>query len=187
MPEPVAAEGPAPRPIPMVTVEPVGPHHAAAMLRWMQDPEVAANLGLRGEPSAERTEDWIRRSTADPAIRAYAVLVDGRHVGNVVLDRIDGWLGTARLSVYMGEPDARNRGIGQAGIRAVLAEAFGPLRLHKVWLVVHVRNARAIAAYLRIGFRIEGVLRDEFLLAGQRLDVFAMGLLASEFARPPAG
>jgi hypothetical protein len=32
-----------------------------------------------------------------------------------------------------------------------------------------------------LGFSVEGVLRDEFWLEGQRLNVFYMGMLAEEF------
>jgi len=53
--------------------------------------------------------------------------------------------------------------------------------LHKVWLTVHVRNSRAICAYARLGFEVEGVLRDGFLLAGERLAALYMGLLRDDF------
>jgi diamine N-acetyltransferase len=53
--------------------------------------------------------------------------------------------------------------------------------LHKVWLTVHSRNAPAIGAYVRLGFMLEGILRDEFWLAGQRLPALYMGLLREDF------
>ena len=49
--------------------------------------------------------------------------------------------------------------------------------LHKVWLTVHAGNAAAIAVYERCGFQTEGVLRDEFLLDGERVDALRMGVI----------
>jgi RimJ/RimL family protein N-acetyltransferase len=164
-----------------VRLAPLGLEHAARMFEWMRDPEVSRNLGLAREPSRERTEEWIGRALADPAaVRAFAVLQGGEHVGNVVLDQIDARLATARLSIYIGEAAARGVGVGRAAVALAAEQAFGPLGLHKLWLTVHAENQPAIASYLAVGFIVEGVLRDEFLLDGQRLAALRMGLIAGE-------
>jgi RimJ/RimL family protein N-acetyltransferase len=53
--------------------------------------------------------------------------------------------------------------------------------LYKVWLTVHARNAAARRAYEKVGFVTEGLLRGEFLLGGERVDAYYMGLLADEY------
>jgi RimJ/RimL family protein N-acetyltransferase len=47
---------------------------------------------------------------------------------------------------------------------------------------VHSRNGAAIKTYLDVGFTIEGVLRDEFVLDGRRLAALRMGLLEGDLA-----
>jgi RimJ/RimL family protein N-acetyltransferase len=168
---------------PDVRLAGVGPEHANAMYRWMCDPEVSLNLGLRHEPSPERTLAWIRAAASDPSTRPFAILVDGRHVGNVVLDRIDEHLASARLSVYIGEASARGGGVGTTAIALALREGFGPMGLNKIWLTVHSRNFAAISVYSRLGFALEGILRDEFVLDHRRVPALYMGLLRSEFER----
>ncbi|HXR48468.1 MAG TPA: GNAT family protein [Candidatus Limnocylindrales bacterium] len=155
--------------------------HAPTLFRWMRDPVVAGNLGLRQKPSLKKTEDWIRRVSRDATVRPYAISLAGKHVGNVVLDRIDSYLATARLSIYVGEKDALGRGVATAAIYLVLKRAFLAEKLHKVWLTVHVRNTRAIQTYTRIGFVIEGVLRDDFWLGNRRVNALLMSLLRTEF------
>jgi len=169
------------QPSPAVRLEPVSLKHANKMFRWMQRPDVAGNIGLRQEPTLERTRAWIERARSDDAMRAFAISSRGQHVGNAVLDQMDRHLGTARLSIYIGDPKARGCGIGKAAVRKLLTTAFSRERLFKVWLTVHVQNVRAIAAYVAVGFRLEGILRGEFQLAGRRLDVLRMSLLAEEF------
>ncbi len=164
-----------------VRIASVGAEHAADMLRWMGDPVVSYNLGLRTEPSMERTLAWIDKARTDPGVAAFAILVEDRHVGNVVFDPIDSYLGNARLSVYIGEPTARGAGIATTGMYLAMAEMFGRLGMHKIWLTVHDRNHAGIAAYVRLGFVVEGVLRDEFKLDGRLANAFYMGLLKREF------
>jgi RimJ/RimL family protein N-acetyltransferase len=166
-----------------VTLRPVSAEDAPAMLRWMNDPNVAAGIGLRSAPTMEKTLQWVERSAADPSMRARAILLDGAHVGNAVLDRIDDYLSSARLSIYLGESHARGIGVASSAMKLLLAEAFESLHLNKVWLTVHCKNVDAIATYVRLGFSIEGVLRDEFVLNGERINLLYMGLLKSEYAR----
>jgi RimJ/RimL family protein N-acetyltransferase len=153
------------------------------MYEWMCDPEVRDNIGLQKEPSLERTLAWITSALHNDSMRPFAVLLDGRHVGNIILDRMDPYLSTARLSVYIGEPSARGSGVGLTAIYLALQEGFETLRLHKIWLTVHARNVLAIRTYVALGFALEGILRDEFRLRGERLAAFYMGLLAEEFRR----
>jgi RimJ/RimL family protein N-acetyltransferase len=150
------------------------------MHRWTSDDEIRDGLGLRAASTREGTELWIARALADDTTRAFAIHDGGAHVGMVVLDRIDRHVGTARLHIYVGAPEVRGRGIGRAATKLAVERAFGELGLHKVWLTVHARNARAIAAYVSAGFQVEGVLRDEFLLRGERVAALYMGILRSE-------
>lgn len=166
-----------PRPRPDVALVPLGLEHAARMNVWMADPEIRDNVGVRADPSLERTEAWIRAALVDESRAAFAIVAGGEHAGNVVLDQIDTHLGTARLSIYVGAA-ARGAGVGEAATRLAVDYAFQALGLYKVWLTVHAENSRARATYERIGFRVEGILRGEFLLAGRRVDAVRMGLTA---------
>ena len=170
---------------PDVALAPLLPAHAADTYRWVCDPETSRHLGLRRTPSLEATADWIAAAAADPTVHAFAITAGGRHVGNVVLDQLDSYLGSARLSIYIGA-EARGGGVGGAATGLALAQAFTTLGLHKVWLNVHSRNAPAVAAYAAAGFAVEGVLRDEFLLDGKRLPALRMAVLRPDWERSGA-
>jgi RimJ/RimL family protein N-acetyltransferase len=160
-----------------VLLEPLAAGHAPRMARWMRDPAVVRGLGLRSEPDLDSTRAWIADAGADTTRHAFAILRAGEHVGNVVLDELDDHLATARLSIYVGEPRARGAGVAQRAIVLAAQHARDVLALYKLWLTVHAANAPAIAAYMRTGFVVEGTLRGEFLLDGERADALRMGLL----------
>jgi len=164
-----------------VSIGPLTPDHAPNMFAWMEDPEVSANVGLSRPASLENTRAWIAAALSGTTVCPYAIIVAGRHVGNVILDQRDSHLESARLSVYVGPRESRGSGVGVTGMYLALQDGFAAHGLNKVWLTVHARNSRAICAYARLGFEVEGVLRDGFLLAGERLSALYMGLLRKDF------
>ena len=94
-------------PAPVVALASLRPSHAAATLRWLRDPVVGSNLGLRSTPTLAKTRAFIADAGTSEAICARAILVGGKHVGNVALDQIDRHVGKARLFIYLGEASAR--------------------------------------------------------------------------------
>jgi RimJ/RimL family protein N-acetyltransferase len=160
---------------------PLALDHSENMYRWMLDPTVRENIGLRTEPSSERTKDWINKKAYDDTTQPFAILYRERHVGNVVLDRIDHYLRCCRFSIYIGEPVARGSGIGSTATYLAMLEGFNSLSLNKIYLTVHSRNYKAINTYTRLGFTLEGILRDEFIIGGETIAAFYMSVLRRDF------
>jgi RimJ/RimL family protein N-acetyltransferase len=168
----------------IVELRELEPQHAERMLRWMQDPEIADNVGLRSRPTLDRTREWIAKAQARDTVLAWAIIRAGEHVGNVVLDLIDLHLKSARLSIYVGEASARGQGAAARALRLALEHGFTGHGLERIWLTVHERNTRAALLYTRLGFRLEGILRGDFLLRGERINAVLMSILRSEFLTP---
>jgi diamine N-acetyltransferase len=59
-------------------------------------------------------------------------------------------------------------------MRELLAQAFGPMGLEKVWLIVRKDNRAAQAMYLKLGFEFEGVLRREYCVGETYFDMVRM-------------
>ena len=137
-----------------IELAPLEMKHAAAMYKWMLDPSVSDNIGLRSVPSLSRTEEWLRRATSGNAFLPLAIYWSGRHVGNVILDLIEPGGASARLSIYIGEADARGHGVGINAIESALRRAFSDSRFELIWLTVHLANTRALRLYRKIGFLI---------------------------------
>ncbi len=90
-----------------ISLSPLEMSHAAAMYKWMLDPEVSNNIGLRSEPTLLKTRDWIRSALQSESFLPFAIYWIGHHVGNIIFDQIDSKRASARLSLYIGEPEAR--------------------------------------------------------------------------------
>ncbi|ANY10196.1 spermidine N1-acetyltransferase [Pseudonocardia sp. HH130630-07] len=102
----------------------------------------------------------------DPADRA----------GLVELVEIDYIHRKAEFQIIV-HPAFQGRGLAARATAAALDYAFGVLNLHKVYLVVDVENTRAVRAYERTGFTVEGELREEFFASGRYRDAYRMAIL----------
>jgi RimJ/RimL family protein N-acetyltransferase len=82
--------------------------------------------------------------------------------------------------------DAWRHGYAVEAGRAVLAFAFGPLQLHRVYGDCDPRNAGSARAMEKLGLRLEGHLRENWFLKGEWCDSLIYAVLAHEYAALPA-
>ena len=94
---------------------------------------------------------------------------------------IDNVARRAEIAVVL-MPGARGRGMAFEGLSLLLSYAFDTLNLNRVWLRCAAENAPAISLYERLGFRREGILREDLFIDGHAQDAIVMGLLRSEFS-----
>ena len=103
---------------------------------------------------------------------------DGALIGSITLRNLDDPARRGELGVLLG---VAGSGYGSDAVRTVLTHAFGDLNPQCVSLEVRGDNRRAITAYMRAGFRPEGVLRRRLFKAGELHDLYAMSILREEF------
>ena len=137
----------------------------------------AAEIPLQGADALA----WLAR------LRSYrhswVIEHEGRFLGEIRLYSFEPKDKAARIAIALFDPERLGMGLGTEAIRLVLAYGFGTLGLHRVDLRVLAFNERAIRAYRKCGFVIEGRLREAALVDGERHDDLIMGLLVSEFRK----
>jgi RimJ/RimL family protein N-acetyltransferase len=151
---------------------------------WINDEGVTGTLAINEPHSLLREASWVERvaRSQDPSELALAIcLSEGdRHIGNCGLHGIDMKSRTASLGLFIGEADCRGQGYGTEVVRTLCVYAFDELNLNKIRLDVYAFNEGAIRTYEKVGFRREGVLRQELYRGGAYHDVIRMGLLRGE-------
>lgn len=161
---------------------------AHLVLAWAGDRQVVRNFSFfERRADEERVRAYIREKLAsdgDLVLRVHE-RKGGGYLGNVGLHEIDRTNRTARLGIIL-RREAWGKGFGQDALRTAIRLAFARLRCHKVFLNVFRTNRRAQRLYRALGFRREGLLREEYRLRGSWIDLVRMGLLRGELAPPPA-
>jgi diamine N-acetyltransferase len=169
-----------------VTLRTARPGDQAILERLRDDPEIDHYMGVGG-PAATLLWRHVYLGDQSGALVDLVVVRAGteRPSGLVSLwDRAIPHEG-AELSIWLGQGH-RDEGNGTEALRLALRYAFDDLKLHKVYLRVLAYNARAIRAYQKVGFRVEGTLREEMYVQGEWHDLIYMGVLAPEFAAADA-
>jgi RimJ/RimL family protein N-acetyltransferase len=82
----------------------------------------------------------------------------------------------AELRKLIGEPDFRGRGLAEEATRLWIDYGFNGLGLDKIYVSTLQTHLSNIQLNERIGFQVEGLLRNEVLIDGERHDVLRMGV-----------
>lgn len=77
--------------------------------------------------------------------------------------------------------DAQGQGYGTEALRWLLGWCFKTANMHRVQLEAYEWNERAVRAYQRVGFQLEGRLRQAIWRDGRWWDEIIMGILQDEW------
>ena len=160
------------------------PANVAAFLRWYADPEIARLARYQATPMRpEEIERFFAARVVGPEALAMAVheKATDRLVGTCAFSQLDGENGSALYHITIGESDAWGHGYGTEATQLMLDHAFGTLGLHRIALYVFEFNERAIRAYKRCGFVVEGRSRESIWRDGRWWDELAMSVLESDW------
>lgn len=167
-----------------VVLRPFEPHDVAHLYDFRNDWQVTQYLGgFSSGYSRRNLQDWIKfhRNRDDEVLWAIAEKKANRCIGHVGLYKIDPRLRKAEFAIIVGDPKWQGKGIGRSATVALIDWGFDQLNLHKISLSVLASNKRAIRLYETLGFRREGVLRDEQFRDRKWVDVVLMSLLEREW------
>ena len=163
-----------------VLLRPVHDDDLEDLRRWYNNPETFRFMG-RDEPLTPMIQKgWHARNRDDAGTMSWAIIraTDTTLIGSITLRNLADPARRGELGVLLGMVGS---GFGSDAVLTVLSYAFGELRLQCVSLEVRGDNRRAITAYMRSGFRPEGVLRRRLLKFGELHDLYSMSILREEF------
>lgn len=99
-------------------------------------------------------------------------------LGSVYIRDIDRHHNKAEYGIFIGEDEARGRGVGTSAAKLMLRYCFEELGLHRVYLRAFAENKQAIGSYEKAGFVKEGLLRDDVCIDGVYRDIVWMAAIA---------
>jgi diamine N-acetyltransferase len=156
---------------------PLTVEHLSHVMTWVNDRDVMQYFANRQAPISEADErGYISALVASATDRAYSIFADNDYVGQCSINQIYWPARNGRLFVVV-RRDMQGRGHGPAAVRQLLDTAWHDLDLRKLWLIVRRDNRAAQAMYLKLGFDFEGVLRDEYCVAGDWYDMVRMAIV----------
>jgi [ribosomal protein S5]-alanine N-acetyltransferase len=174
----------------LVTLKPFTEQHLTdpAYRAWLGDRDVVRYLGRPEYLEAVPFEDvraYVEALWADERCTFLAVHAssDGGFIGTAkIMFKPKGGPspGVADIGVMIGNRDYWGRGFATAALRATCRHAFDRLGARKLVAGAMSPNVAVIKAFERIGFVIEGRLRQQLDFEGGHVDHVLLGCLPAE-------
>jgi len=130
--------------------------------------------------SAKATLQRYADKTATDTGRLYGIWLDGTLVGGTMFVHFDAAAGTCEIGCWL-EPAGQGRGLITRSARHLIDWAVRVRGIHRIIWKTRPDNTASRNVAQRLGMRLDGVLRDEYLYGGVRYDTEVWSLLAPEW------
>ncbi len=165
-----------------VALRPITYADTADIVRWRNVDEVRTHFIYQELFTAERHERWMQEEVETGRV-VQMIIVDKssqQSVGSVYIRDISKQHRKGEYGIFIGEENARGKGIGTLAAQLMLQYAFGTMGLHKVFLRVFADNPQAVRSYEKAGFIQEAYLKEDVCIDGTFRDVILMAKIAGE-------
>ena len=124
-----------------------------------------------------KAADFDKLIASKSNIVGVITLHDGTPIGSLAFLNFDPIQKKAELRKLIGEVTMRGKGFAKEATRLWIQYGITSLRLNKIYLSTFDTDIRNIRLNEELGFRVEGILRNEVLFDGVYHDVLRMSLL----------
>jgi RimJ/RimL family protein N-acetyltransferase len=155
-----------------------------AALAFINDPEVKRFLapGVPFPLTRADEEKFLADISAFKDDYSFAIeTLDGRYIGGCGINHVDWKNSVCEIGIFIGDQSLWGKGFGTDAFGVLVGFVFSQMNLNKARLRVYDFNLRGIKSYLKLGFKKEGVMRQELFKDGKYHDIVMMGLLREEW------
>ena len=165
-----------------IYLRPMEDYDTDRIVSWRNKDVVRKNFIYQELFTPESHRKWLKTKirTGQAVQMIICECGSDRALGSVYIRDIDRVHQKAEYGIFIGEDDARGRGIGTAAARLMIAYSFEKEGLHRLFLRAYADNLQAIRSYEKAGFRKEACLREDVCIDGQFRDMVLMGILSTD-------
>lgn len=138
-------------------------------VNWINDSRNNEFLHYELPLEYEKTLAWFKGRNLERR-NDFVIEYEGHPVGLIGLLNIDYENQKAEYYVSMGDVLCKGKGIATNASYLLLQHAFETLKLNKIYLNVDYDNVIARRMYDKVGFKEEGIFREDLLRRGKLID-----------------
>jgi RimJ/RimL family protein N-acetyltransferase len=149
----------------------------------LQDPAVHRFLETRHSvQTLESVRGFVAYINAKPDEHLFGIFMKGtdRHIGNVKIGPIVAPHKRADITLLVGAREAWGKGYGSEAILTASRHAVQGFGMEKLTASMYAANLGSYHAFLKAGFKHEGLRRRHLLHDGEMVDMLEVGLIAEE-------
>lgn len=146
------------------------------------DAQIARLTGCKSEFSHDEVVGFFKKCVKSEERYDFLIISpEGKIIGESVINEIDYEVRSANFRIGLFHSTECGKGIGSWALGKTRDFAFEELHLHRLELDVFSFNTRAEKAYIKAGFKREGVLRDAIKDGDTYADNILMSILEDEW------
>ena len=163
----------------LVTLRTIAKGDSKSYFRWINDRELVIQNGSYRPISEQEHEIWFNNviSQTDNCVFSIVENQNNTLIGSCSLRNINQGHKNAELQIRIGEHEFQNKGMGSEAVKLLVKHGFTNMDLKRIYLYVFCSNVRAIKAYEKCLFNIEGTLRKAAYIEGNFVDMHLMSIL----------
>ena len=142
---------------------------------WMQWYEVVKSLKDSINNIEGNIEDWEMKTDYH-----LGIFYQDQMVGMISLHAINYLANKAAIGYWL-DKDYEGKGIITSSVKVLMEYGFNELGLNRIEIGAGVPNTRSRAIPEKLGFKLEGIMRENMLLNGQYIDMALYAMLKSEY------
>lgn len=170
---------------PRVTLRPLKLKDAENYVRWFRDKAVMRHFNRNVHNISLREEQrWIRQQWQKQNMLNWAIIVDEKHIGGTGI-RLDKKNKSAHWGIVIGNKKEWGKGYAGEAIKLCADYVFKELKYQRLDLTVEMPNKKALKAYKKAGFKLEGVMRRSKYnpILKNYVDMGVMSILKKEWLK----
>lgn len=130
-------------------------------VEWMNNPKVYSSMHFDVPVSLDNTICWFEKNQQNDNRSDVVFEEEGQIVAMGGLTNINRYTNKAELYVFV-NPYLQRGGLGTQATKVLCKYGFEILNLDKIYLETNEDNCAAKRVYEKCGFKLEGVLRNEY-------------------------
>ena len=163
----------------LVTINKDNNEQIEKILSFRNDPELGLYIGRNFPLTKEKVlEDIFAK---DKVFLGITQKDSDELIGFITLRRINMINGTGKLTVFIGSEGNLSKGIGSEALSLILDYAFKTLNLRKVNADIFSFNERSIKCFKKLGFKEQGILKNEYFINGEYHDDVLLYIFRNEW------
>lgn len=162
------------------------PEDYKTSISWRNDDEINSMLGGMKRFVSEAYEaKWVDDAIFHSRDVRLAVCLkeNDLYIGNVYMTDIDERNQSCVSHVLIGDKRYWGRGIATEAYRLALEYMFNERNIHRVMAIVLENNIASLKMHQKVGYQIEGLMRDSVYKDGKWQNQYILGLLRDEYKR----
>jgi len=150
-------------------------------VKWINDDENNKFLHYDLPLQEDKTLMWFN-SIKDRTDRVdLTITYNGRPAGLIGLLNIDKKNRKAEYYITLGGAEFKGKGIATIASDLLIEQSYHIYNLNKIYLYTEVDNYSAQRLFERIGFIKEGLLKEDLIHNGRKIDRYIYGLFVEEY------